>query len=611
LIINILFKMKFFTHIALPVFLLPVFLFGHLTTDAQTIIQTNNKIAPELRSAFKQGRQMDFIVVMQQQSKPVPPPSLKLKNQKAQFVYDRLKETAIRTQGNVWRIISTHQATANSLYVVNATAIIQGDEKLARALAALPEVAALAPDPYIQLQEPVQPSQKQDGQRVQERSAIEWGIERINAPAVWALGFIGQGITVGGADTGYDWTHPALKPHYRGNGATPEKIDHNYNWHDAIHVQNPLNSDANNPCGFNTKGPCDDSAHGTHTMGTMTGDDGQGNQIGVAPGAKWIGCRNMERGWGKPSTYLECFEWFLAPTDSNGQNPKPEKAPHVINNSWYCAVEEGCTDLSIDSLLRIAIVNLRSSGVFVVVSNGNAGRNGCASTDGPPAYFEESFSVGATDINDKIADFSSRGPIDIDKSNRTKPNVTAPGVNIRSSTPRGNYDNYQGTSMAGPHVVGLVALVLSARPELAGQVEILEDIIEQTAIFYPDSTGCTPVADARPNNVFGFGRVNALDAVRAALNYVDIQTPLSNTFLVRVMPNPAQTDVFFGFYAAFGPVVLEIFGVDGRMVAERHWAGQGNQEFVQISLSQIPAGSYYWRVRTQEEAAQGLLVRQE
>ena len=91
---------------------------------------------------------------------------------------------------------------------------------------------------------------------------------------------------VGNGDTGMRWTHNALKPHYRGwNGST---ADHNYNWHDAIHS-------GGGDCGPNHQEPCDDGGHGTHTTGVAIGDDGAGNQIGVAPGAKWIGCRNMDQ----------------------------------------------------------------------------------------------------------------------------------------------------------------------------------------------------------------------------------------------------------------------------------------------------------------------------
>ena len=140
--------------------------------------------------------------------------------------------------------------------------------------------------------------------RVNAPETIEPGVTQVKAPDVWALGFNGTGIVIGNQDTGVRWTHNALKPHYRGwNGSS---ADHNYNWWDAIHVDLP--PPGANPCGLNSQEPCDDNAHGTHTTGTTSGDDGSGNQIGVAPGAKWIGCRNMDQNVGRPETYTECFE---------------------------------------------------------------------------------------------------------------------------------------------------------------------------------------------------------------------------------------------------------------------------------------------------------------
>jgi subtilisin family serine protease len=336
---------------------------------------------------------------------------------------------------------------------------------------------------------------------------VEWNLSQVHAPNVWALGYTGQGVVVGGQDTGYQWDHPALKNHYRGWDGT--NANHNYNWHDAIHGLNPHNTGVN-PCGYNLTAPCDDLSHGTHTMGTMVGDDGAGNQIGMAPGAKWIGCRNMERNWGTAATYMECFQWFLAPTDLNGQNPDPTKAPDVINNSWYSDASEGTTNLLV---FQTAVENLCAAGVVVVVSAGNAG-SGC-STITSPAIYDASFSVGATDSGDNIAGFSSRGPVTVDGSNRLKPNVSAPGVNIRSSVPGNGYaGGWSGTSMAGPHVAGLVALLISAHPELKGQVDGIERIIEHTAVPRTNSQSCggVPGTDI-PNNTYGWGRVDALAAL--------------------------------------------------------------------------------------------------
>src|SRR5690606_12774389 len=158
-------------------------------------------------------------------------------------------------------------------------------------------------------------------------------ITAFGAAKVWEeLKVRGEGIVIAGQDTGYEWDHPALKHQYRGN--LGRAVNHNYNWHDAIHA--PIQR-AGNKCGYDLAATCDDNDHGTHTMGTMVGNDGGENQIGVAPAAKWIGCRNMDAGVGTPQTYIECFEYFLAPYPY-GANAMmagdPTKAPHVINNSW-------------------------------------------------------------------------------------------------------------------------------------------------------------------------------------------------------------------------------------------------------------------------------------
>ena len=245
-------------------------------------------------------------------------------------------------------------------------------------------------------------------------------------------------------------------------------------------------------------------------MGTMVGDDGVGNQIGMAPAARWIGCRNMNEGLGSPASYAECYQWFIAPTDLGDNHPDPTKAPDVINNSWGCTPTEGCTE---PEILRQVVQNVRAAGILTVHSAGNEGP-ACSTVREPAGIYEESFSIGATDADDKIAYFSSRGPVTVDGSQRLKPNVTAPGVDIRSSVPGGGYeDGWSGTSMAAPHVAGLVALLLSAQPVLKGQVDTLETLIESTAITLTTAQNCGGVAGhAIPNNTYGWGRVDALAA---------------------------------------------------------------------------------------------------
>ncbi|HSN74793.1 MAG TPA: S8 family serine peptidase, partial [Anaerolineae bacterium] len=347
---------------------------------------------------------------------------------------------------------------------------------------------------------------------------IEWGVSNVNAPQVWATyGVTGAGIIIAGQDTGIRWDHAALQNQYRGwDGAS---ADHNSNWWDAIHggAANPL-------CGFNSPVPCDDNGHGTHTVGTVVGDDGGANQIGVAPGAQWIGCRNMNSGVGTPDTYAECFQFFLAPTNLAGLNPNPDLAPHVINNSWGCPEDEGCT-LATWGVIQSVQQSLRAAGVLVVASAGNSGSS-CGSINTPLAIFPESFAVGAYSSSNVIASFSSRGPRFF--TNIQGPDISAPGVSVRSAT-RGSttaYGSSSGTSMAGPHVVGVVALLWSAVPELVGQVPATEQYLRETAVKSVVGTACGSGANTAPwntwDNTYGYGRIDALAAVQAALCPADV-----------------------------------------------------------------------------------------
>ncbi len=403
--------------------------------------------------------------------------------------------------------MQAHGSPYRPFFIVNMVQVERADMALLEALARMPAIGRIDPNPVVRQDLP-RPDSSGAGDRT-----VEWGIAQIGADDVWSpLGYNGTGIVVGGQDTGYDWDHIALKSKYRGwNGST---TDHNFNWHDAIH------SGSSNPCGFNSPEPCDDFGHGTHTMGTMTGSEGI-NEIGVAPGAKWIGCRNMNVGNGTPTTYIECFEFFLAPTDSTGaiSTANPLLAPDVINNSWACPISEGCNSGNY-ATMETAVNNLTNAGIVVVASAGNSGSNGCASINDPPAFYANSFSVGATNNLDSIASFSSRGPASY--SSLTKPEISAPGVSVRSSTPNDNYSIYSGTSMAGPHIVGTVALMLDANPNMT--VAMLRSKIQDTAVpkTHWQTCGGTP-GTSIPNNTYGHGRVDALAAVNAALVLLPVE----------------------------------------------------------------------------------------
>jgi len=450
-----------------------------------------------------QGGEAEFLVLMADQADLRPAAALGSKLEKGAFVYETLSGLAESTQGPIRGVLDSLGVTYRSYWVANML-WVRGNSQIVQQIAQRADVARIHANPWVRL---ALPSDAPGGSHPQTVAGIEWNISQINVPAVWGQGYTGQGIVIAGQDTGYDWDHPALKDQYRGwDGAS---ADHNFNWHDAI-------KSGGGSCGPNTAAPCDDQGHGTHTMGTMVGVEGD-YQVGVAPGAKWIGCRNMNVGAGTPATYAECYQWFIAPTDLNGQNPDPAKAPHVINNSWGCPTSEGCTD---PNVLLLVVQAVRAAGIVTVHSAGNSG-SGCNTVNTPAAIYDESFSVGATDSSDNIASFSSRGPVTVDGSNRLKPDVSAPGVNIRSCLNGGGYTTKQGTSMAGPHVAGLVALLLSARPGLIGQVDEIEAIITQSALPRTTTQNCGLIPGSQvPNHTYGWGRIDAWAALHEALYFV-------------------------------------------------------------------------------------------
>src|SRR5437588_3524633 len=482
-----------------------LFALGKASAQPRTASAPTNKIAPEVLADTAGGKSASVIFLLADQADVSAGYGMKDQDARGWSVYNTLSQHAARTQKGIRNLLDSRGVTYQSFWVVNMI-IANADRALVETVAARPDVARVDSNRATRWIE--DPSIANFGVTSGNPSTIEWNVQNVNAPQAWAMGFTGQGIVIGNEDTGMRWTHNALKPHYRGwNGVT---ADHNYNWWDAIHSGGGV-------CGPNNQAPCDDSGHGTHTTGSTSGDDGTGNQIGVAPGAKWIGCRNMDQGNGMPSTYTECFQLFIAPTDLNGQNPNPALRPHVINNSWICPTSEGCTT---GDELRIIVENTQAAGIFVEASAGNSGPP-CSTVNDPPAIYNASFSTGAIDISNTLAGFSSRGPVTRDGSNRLKPNISAPGVNVRSSyfSSDTTYANLSGTSMAGPHVVGAVALLWSARPQLIRDIATTKMVLQNTAnpgvtVNPPQTCGGIPNTTI-PNNSFGYGRVDALAAVNS------------------------------------------------------------------------------------------------
>lgn len=455
------------------------------------------------------NERVNAVLVMSEDGRPESLPFILTENYRVRrrLLVSQLRAKAQASQAPVRTWLESHGIPYRSYWLVNMIEVSMSSADIAE-LQARTDIKRIDPNPLLSRREFL-PVTKQLNQML----AIGWGVAKINAPQVWATGIKGRGVVIAGEDSGFRWDHEALKAQYRGwNGIA---ADHNFNWHDAIHSVAGANA-----CGSNSPQPCDDAGHGTHTMGTMVGDDGLGNQIGVAPEAQWIGCRNMDVGAGTPTSYIECMQWLLAPTDLNDQNANPDLAPDIINNSWGCIPEEGCT---LGNEIQIAVDTLVNAGIFFVAAAGNSVVTGCNTISAPPATYDNVFVVGATNSADGLALFSSRGPVTGSASIR--PDLVAPGVSIYSSLSTGgsDYGNKNGTSMAAPHVAGVAALLMSVNPALKGQPakvsEILRTSATTTGLTDPLNQSCGGIPNTVwPNYVLGSGRVDAWAAFRLAEN---------------------------------------------------------------------------------------------
>lgn len=453
------------------------------------------KIEPSLLEELTLAGQADFFVWLKEKADLSPAYQLKSKEEKGRFVFETLRETAERTQKMLRTELDRQGVAYQPFYIANKIFVHGGNQAMLLNIAARPEVTKITPNHTFQLEKPIIDPTPPD-----HTLAVESNLTFVRADEVWALGITGQGTVLAGNDTGLSWDHPALINHYRGwNGAA---ANHNYNWWDATDTYPTI--------------PGDGHGHGTHTTGTMVGDDGSGNQIGIAPGARTIHCKNMnDFGGGSDLTFSECFQWDLAPWDLSGANPRPDLAPDAINNSW--AFERNFPEFEDE------IAALQAAGILVEASAGNSGPD-CA-TLGSPGDYQQVLTTGSVNhaggsLPGSLTDFSSRGPSDLyPNPPNFFPDILAPGEEIRSSVPDGLYASFSGTSMAGPHAVGLIGLMWSANPALRGLVTETMNMIAGTARPLTGQSGSNCGGDytSGPNNDWGYGTIDALAAVQEAL----------------------------------------------------------------------------------------------
>jgi hypothetical protein len=313
--------------------------------------------------------------------------------------YRRLVATADSTQAALRRDLTNLYLPFTPFYLVNGLEVA-GDPAIRAWLSSRPEVDRVLLNPRLR---PIPvPASPLTG-RLPVDGRPQWNIAAIGANKVWGTGVTGPGIVVGISDSGVDGQHPALAAAYRGGDD---------GWYD------PWNG---------THFPTDDSGHGTHVLGTAVGNNG----IGVAPGARWIGCVDLPRNLGNPASYLRCLQFMLAPFPYGGdalRDGRPERAADVLVNSWACPQLEGCDA----ETLRPAVQALTAAGIFVVAAAGNAGPR-CGTINAPPALYPDTLTFGAADRNGQVAGFSSRGTGDSGRrpiGTTNKPDLVAPGVDV-------------------------------------------------------------------------------------------------------------------------------------------------------------------------------------
>jgi len=320
---------------------------------------------------------------------------------------------------------------------------------------------------------------------LEELPTAPYGLGMVGAPAAWKLGASGAGLVYGSIDTGADASHEAISAAYRGTQADGSQ-QHDYNWFDFGAGRSPA--------------PKDPDAHGTHTIGTVTG-----KAVGVAPSARWISAHGLVGG---ADVRLKALQWMQAPTKLDGTAPDPALAPDVVGMSWWTGRPH--EDFFVDSLR-----NLLSAGIEPVKSAGNNG-NG-PETISSPGQHPDINAVAAVGEDGQVAEFSSRGPSPLPHTGTKphwKPDFAAPGVDVLSSVPGNKYAKYSGTSMAQPHFSGVVLNILSKYPQLNHTQ--LTSVLAKSAVD----------AGARGRDLeFGHGIVNLPAALAEAERLVGTKPP--------------------------------------------------------------------------------------
>ena len=506
-------------------------------------------IAPELLDDLQglgPGEMVSVIVTLRDQvDQAAIPGSTRASRLRALVL--ALKGKGASTQGPLIGLLASGQARGEvsgitPLWIFNGLAVTATAD-IVYELAARPEVRRITPDDAIAAPEPSAGP-----------PAPEPNVALVNAPALWDLGFRGQGIVVANMDTGVDVSHPDLAAHWRGGTNS---------WYD--------------PNGQHPTTPTDVNGHGTWTMGVMAGGDAGGTAIGVAPDAQWIAVKIFnDQGVATTAKIHQGFQWLLDP-DGNSTTPD---APNVVNNSWTFG-SIGC-----NLEFQLDLQSLRTAGIVPVFAAGNYGPG--SSTSASPANNPEAFAVGATNNADLIYSSSSRGPSACGEPATVFPELVAPGVDIRSADLFGLYTSQSGTSLAAPHVAGALALLLDAYPNLAAD--------DQEAAL---ETGAVDLGSAGPDSSYGYGRLDILAAFGSIV-------PPPADFTIAAAPASAST--LPGGSVGYTMTVTPLNGftgdvglsLSGLTAAQASWSfspssiagGSGSSQLTVTTAATLATGSY-------------------